>query len=390
MAKLTDINPNTQLLQEDSTYIRAGDNKDPGKTPAVIGPALNDDGTPEENSSGHALVNEENIDYLVAEGRLKPSDAQAAKERIKQQKALAAEGKDFTDVSTKTEDPVTKEPILEQKQDNTGPVVPTYVATEPPKPQIPGGIPSANKVKLLSANPQNNILMGQGLMKPLTKTGFGIVFPYTPTIMWNYSTNYGSYETTHSVYQQQYWSNTPNPTIQITATFTATTLEESAYTLASLHFLRWATKGDFGSFLTEETRNPTAGSPPPVLIFNAYGAGNAQNIPVVIRGVNYTYGEDVDFVTVGGNPDAVSGRTINGIYYSHNEIQEMNRSATEFNEGEYGAVRQPNFTTDFKTSIPVQFVLSIDLAVQQTPNRVENAFNIREYQTGKALTKGFN
>ena len=367
MAKIEKISPNQLLLNEDTSYTKAGDNTDPSRAPIKIKPFVNEDGTVEPDSGGYALVNGEQADFLVDQGRLKPSEAQALKANIAEQERLDALGKDWSGVSVgeKEADEVT--PVVAKKQDATGPALVNAIDSElyvtptaPVKKQVVSGVPSENRVRLFSANAKNNLLMRGGLMHPLEKTGFGIQFPYTPTIMWNYSASYGTYDTTHSVYQQQYWQNTPNPTIQLTATFTATTIPESRYTLACLHFLRWSTKGDFGAFLGDgETRNSTAGSPPPVLLFSAYGSGNAEKIPVVVRGVNYTYAEDVDFVTV--DPD-----------------EELTRSRSE------------RYTVDYSTSIPVQFVMSIDLAIQQTPTKVQNTFNVREYATGKALTKGFN
>jgi len=369
MAKLEKISPNQLLLNEDTSYTKAGDNKDPSRAPVKIKPFVNEDGSENPDSGGYALVSEKEADFLVDQGRLKPSEAQALKANIAEQKRLDGLGQDWSGVATGEVESDEVTPVVEKKQDASGPafVEPDsfeeYTApVDPVKPQIVAGIPSENRVRLFSTNAKNNELMSGGLMDPLLKTGFGIQFPYTPTIMWNYSASYGTYDTTHSVYQQQYWQNTPNPTIQITATFTATTIAESEYSLASLHFLRWATKGDFGAFLSDaKTRNATAGSPPPVLLFSAYGSGNAEKIPVVVRSVNYTYAEDVDFVTVDPSKKDPSNES-----------------------------RSEKWKVDYSTSIPVQFVMSIDLAIQQTPTKVQNTFNVREYATGKALTKGFN
>lgn len=369
MAKIEKISPNQMLLNDDTSLTRAGDNTNPGAAPIKIKPFINEDGSIEPKSGGYALVNEEQADFLVGQGRLKPSDAQALKANIAEQKRLDALGEDWSSVSTGEVEKDNETPVVEKKQDDSGPAFVEPDSFEdysppiaPAKPQIVSGIPSENRVRLYSSNAKNNLLMGGGLMDPLLKTGFGITFPYTPTIMWNYTASYGTYETTHSVYQQQYWQNTPNPTIQLTATFTATTIAESKYALASLHFLRFATKGDFGAFLNDgKSRNPTAGSPPPVLLFSAYGSGNAEKIPVVVRSVNYTYSEDVDFVTV-----------------EPSDGNATNQSRSE------------KWKVDYSTSIPVQFVISIDLAIQQTPTVVQNTFNVKEYATGKALTKGFN
>jgi len=248
------------------------------------------------------------------------------------------------------------------------------------------GINSQHKVKLVSVNPETKVLMENGIMRPLSKTENGIIFPYTPTIMWGYAANYGSYDMIHGQYQQNYYQNTPSPTVQVTATFTSGTAEEGYYTLAALHFLKWATKGDFGAYDSSgEKRNATAGAPPPILRFSAYGHAGAKNLPVVVRSINYTYPEDIDYITL---QPPKGGRVINGIYYSYNEIEEMNYQATEFNEGEYGAVRYPEYKED--ATIPSQLLVTLDLAIQIPPQRVRDYFNVKEYALGKTLTdKGF-
>ena len=58
------------------------------------------------------------------------------------------------------------------------------------------------------------------ILSPLSKDS-GVVFPYTPTIMMAHSANYGTYDVAGSIYQQNYYMNTPNPSISITAQFSS-------------------------------------------------------------------------------------------------------------------------------------------------------------------------
>jgi hypothetical protein len=200
------------------------------------------------------------------------------------------------------------------------------------------GLSSNQKVRLIAKNP--DIFQDDGLLDPLRKTN-GVVFPYTPTLQITHSANYGTYDITHSVYQQHYYVNTPNPIINLTATFTAQDINEAAYSAASLHFLKSMTKGNFGS-----SDRQTAGTPPPVLLFTAYGHLNFKNVPVVVKSVNWTYLEEVDFVQI---------ETDNG-----------------------------------PISIPSQFLISLDLGVQYPPTQVRREFDIRKYRSGGLLNdKGF-
>lgn len=173
-----------------------------------------------------------------------------------------------------------------------------------------------------------------GILQPLARTR-GILFPYTPTIQVSHAVNYGTYDTTHSVYQTHYWVNTRNPSIQITAQFTAQTTHDAEYSAAALHFFKSATKGEFG----ESTSTP--GLPPPVLKFSAYQELHAKDVPVIIGSFNYTLPEDIDYV-----------------------------------ETQHG-------------TIPSMFIVSLDLLVQYAPAKVRSGFSAKGYRTGGTLGRGF-
>ena len=203
------------------------------------------------------------------------------------------------------------------------------------------GIPSKNKPKLVlrDANAAwTRNLFSSGILKELANVN-GIIFAYTPAMMQAaFSANYGTYDTTHSVYQQQYYVNTPNPTISMQAYFVSNTIEEAKYNIACLHFLKTMTKMDFGSTAG------LAGTPPPILHFSAYGEYNYKNVPVVVSGVDYTFADDADLVTVD-----VDGSPI---------------------------------------SIPTSFAVSITMMMQQNPAKVSREFSFANYASGAALKNG--
>ena len=203
------------------------------------------------------------------------------------------------------------------------------------------GIPSSNKPKLVlrDANAAwTRNLFSSGILKELANVN-GIIFAYTPAMMQAaFSANYGTYDTTHSVYQQQYYVNTPNPTISMQAYFVSNTIEEAKYNIACLHFLKTMTKMDFGSTAG------LAGTPPPILHFSAYGEYNYKNVPVVVSGVDYTFADDADLVTVD-----VDGSPI---------------------------------------SIPTSFAVSITMMMQQNPEKVSREFSFANYASGAALKNG--
>jgi len=177
-----------------------------------------------------------------------------------------------------------------------------------------------------------------GIQQPLAEAG-GIIFPLTPTIQMSHSANYGTYDVAGSIAQQNYYMNTPNPSMSVTAMFPANTIEEARYSLAALNFLKTCTKSDFGA------RNiTTAGTPPPILRFSCYGTVHAKNVPVVLRNFTYTLPEDTDYVEV--------------------EI-----------DGE-------------KHSVPTLLLISVELVPQQVPKRIKDSFNIRTFASGEGLKGG--
>ena len=91
-----------------------------------------------------------------------------------------------------------------------------------------------------------------GILNPLTQDG-GVVFPYTPTIQVSHNSNYGTYDVTGSVYQQNYYVNTPNPALSVTALFTCNTEEEARYTV--ILYFKTCTKLYFGVPRRESRNN---------------------------------------------------------------------------------------------------------------------------------------
>lgn len=179
-----------------------------------------------------------------------------------------------------------------------------------------------------------------GLLFPL-QSDEGVVFPYTPTIMMSHSANYGTYDIPGSNYQQNYYINSNNPTVSVTAMFSSNTLEEAKYTAAAIQFFKMASKSEHGI-----RAGARAGTPPPILKFNAYGVAHAKNIPCVLRSFNYTLPEDTDYVTF---DDPVSG----------------------------------------KISMPALILAAIELVPQIPPKTVKDNFNLQDYASGNQLrTKG--
>jgi hypothetical protein len=178
-------------------------------------------------------------------------------------------------------------------------------------------------------------LLGPG--EALRRTN-GIVFPFTPNINVSHQVEYSQYDLVHTNYQQNAYGKTRNPAIQVTGMFASQTPEEASYTVGVMHFLRVASKMNFGS------KDPDAGTPPPVLDFTAYGPFNFNKVPVLLGSFNFIYEDNTDYVEVG-----VLGQRI---------------------------------------QIPTIMTIAMDLLPQYSPAR-QMDFNLNDFARGALYTRGF-
>ncbi|NBR60171.1 MAG: hypothetical protein EBT86_00705 [Actinobacteria bacterium] len=133
-------------------------------------------------------------------------------------------------------------------------------------------------------------IWNSNLFDPLREAG-GLVFPYTPTITINHSANYADHPVTHQNYQFLAYQNSRVSDITIVGDFIVEDNAQAQYWLSAVHFLRSVTK-----MYTGEDPS-TAGNPPPLLEFNAYGDYVFKNIPVVVKSFSLTLPKEVDYIT---------------------------------------------------------------------------------------------
>lgn len=172
---------------------------------------------------------------------------------------------------------------------------------------------------------------GNSILSPLVPH-HGIMFPVQPDITYSQTVGYTPYDLTHTNYTFQAYRNTPSPDIQLTCQFASVTDDEARYTYAVIHFLRSVSKMFFGANQT----NPTPGTPPPVLLFSAFGQQQFSNIPVVVTQFSTTYDSNVDLKLVDGN-----------------------------------------------LQIPVLMNMFIGIAVQQNPDRQKNVYTTTDFVSGR-------
>lgn len=201
------------------------------------------------------------------------------------------------------------------------------------------------------------------LLQPLWPTN-GVIWPYTPDVVFGAQANYENFQFTHSNFQYwQYRNSTPND-ISVTGEFTAQTNEEARYMLAVLHFLRSMTEMEFG---ISAAQRGVAGTPPPVLRFNYLGSHMFNNVPVVVSSFSYALAKDVDYVEV-----KIPGSEI--------------RDTRTVLKAEFG---NGIINKDQRTYLPTKMTLSAVLSIQENPKTVREEFDLDKFKNGDLLNRGF-
>lgn len=157
----------------------------------------------------------------------------------------------------------------------------------------------------------------------------GVIFPYTPTINFEYKADYATQTPLHSNFAINFYQRSSIGSISIAGKFTVSNKKDADMYLASLHLLRSLTKMKFGGAAGGD---PDSGAPPPVCRLDAYGEYMLKNVPVAITNVRVDLPDTVDYFTF---KDDV-GDTINSVpvssslsvtclpMFSRNEMQKFN------------------------------------------------------------------
>lgn len=223
--------------------------------------------------------------------------------------------------------------------------------------------------------------LGDGLLNPLKETNFGIVFPYTPSINYTHSIDYQTMQMVHSIQDFHMYSKTAAVPLSIDSTFTVQNQKEGAYAMACIHFLRTMAKMNFGE------KDPRAGTPPPILLFNAYGPFVFKDLPVIVNTFTVNFPDDVDYVLVGaqGTQPAQVVRALQ---------QEVQRGGPDeqISRQELQRLSRPQTTTSasqYQVWLPSMFKISVGLIVQHTPRALRQDFNLPKFINGSKDQQSF-
>ncbi len=223
-----------------------------------------------------------------------------------------------------------------------------------------------------------------GLLSPLRQTN-GMVFPYQPTITYQQDVNYTAIDMVHTNQEFYAYTRTNALKLSVSGQFTVQNQSEGIYSLACIHFLRTVTKMYFG-------QGARAGTPPPVLLFDAYGDYMFNQLPVIVNSFNVSLPNDVDYVPVDLANTAAPGKYISEMFNFKGTLLSTTPQVAAFEKTQnlvYNntITQRKNLTsTSGYIWLPSLFTIEVSITVQNTPSRLRQ-FNLDQFRTG-ALLKG--
>jgi hypothetical protein len=274
-----------------------------------------------------------------------------------------------------------------------------------------------------------------GILTPLRETD-GVVFPYTPSIQTHYTANYTSQQLVHSNWMGHFYQGSSVGDISVSGLFTAQDTREAQYVLAVIHFFKSASKMFYGQDFER-------GAPPPVLFLSAFGEHHYNNMPCLLKDFNYSLPADVNYiptlssesVSITGNNE--SGRSPKGLFESISPAlgrlasaglrKGANEPPAPVVERSFERPRAPVVERSFSSDplgdfisnlpglqspppssvisssvsssvnapttsisyVPTKLEITIALIPLQNREQMSKEFSLRDYASGKLITRGF-
>ena len=232
----------------------------------------------------------------------------------------------------------------------------------------------------LSARPnaRNQIYGEKGptnILNPLWETG-GLMWPYTPIISDNATVNYESYDPVHTNQPFMAFRSVAAKDIMCSGLFTAQNQQEAVYCIAAIHFLRTITKMYFGIGGDDEQAKAARGTPPPILLFNAHGTAMFHNVPVVVTSYSIELPQDVDYVEIRAPIEQAT------LFSQRDRLTEQRLGPDLVQLYKF-------YSTDgISAWVPSRFNVTVNMTVQNSPNRLRRNFNLNDFRTGRLIKRG--
>jgi hypothetical protein len=137
------------------------------------------------------------------------------------------------------------------------------------------------------------------IMQPLAASQ-GIFWPLTPAMTIQHSSNYNAMDQVHSNYPHQAYQNSQVDSMNIIGEFPVQNSEDAKHWVATVNFLRTATKMFFGS---EAGIDGLKGNPPPILHLSGYGDHMYNKVPVVVNTYNLELRQGIDYISTNQDTD---------------------------------------------------------------------------------------
>ena len=131
------------------------------------------------------------------------------------------------------------------------------------------------------------------ILQPLADSQ-GMFWPLTPSMIIQHSSNYNAMDQIHSNYPHQAYQNSQVDSINIIGEFPVQNQQDAKHWVATVNFLRTATKMFFGS---EQGLDGLKGNPPPILHLSGYGDHMYNKVPVVVNTYNLELRQGIDYIS---------------------------------------------------------------------------------------------
>lgn len=139
------------------------------------------------------------------------------------------------------------------------------------------------------------------LMYPLAESR-GIFWPLTPAVVIQHSANYNAMSQTHNNFPFQAYQNSQVDQMNIIGEFPVQNSEDAKHWVATVNFLRTATKMFFG----QDDKDGLKGNPPPIMHLYGYGDHMFHKVPVVINSFNVELRPGIDYISTRQNNSGYS------------------------------------------------------------------------------------
>lgn len=206
----------------------------------------------------------------------------------------------------------------------------------------------------------NQIYGSSSLLAPLKNTN-GMVWPYQPSVNYQQEVDYTAVEMVHTNQDFYAYKRTPAVKLTVEGEFTVQNQSEGLYALACIHFLRTVTKMYFG-------QGQNLGTPPPVLLFDAYGQYMFNRLPVIVTNFTANMPKEPDYVPIDLSKMEEMGPA-GLIYHGMGRDEMLLKESNEY------------------VWLPAVFSISVNLTVQNMPARLRQ-FDLNEFRNGTLLKGG--